>query len=116
VKPTVTVTRAVETGPDLDAAVAQKVFGREFECRELAPGQRDYGSNVELQGHTYWFSLPPYSSNIAQAWQVVEKMLDHPDQRVYLAFVNAWGQQGYVAPGPLAAERICRAALEALAQ
>ena len=55
------------------------------------------------------------SRDIGAAWTIVERMLDHGSQRVYLAFVRAWTEQGVVAPGWVAARRICEAALAAVA-
>ena len=58
--------------------------------------------------------LPQYSAEIEAAWQVVEQMLEQPDQEVYLWFVRAMNQAGWCAPTHVVCPRICRAALAAL--
>jgi hypothetical protein len=54
------------------------------------------------------------SSNIVAAWRVVQRMLDHPDQSVYLAFIAAMNEAGWCAPEHIVCVRICCAALAAV--
>lgn len=58
---------------DLDAVVAEKVMGwRKMEGFWVAPGTPDW---VNLYSQPR--DPPPFSSDIAAAWQVVEKMVGH---------------------------------------
>jgi hypothetical protein len=59
--------------------------------------------------------LPFYTGDIAAAWEVVAHMLGNSDQAAYLRFMGLWQQSGVAAPAEIAAERICRAALAAVA-
>jgi hypothetical protein len=60
----------MNAGRELDALVAERVFGRIVDYGRHGPGQliatnpRDEDDN--------WHDLPPYSTDIAAAWQVLE--------------------------------------------
>ena len=101
------------TGRALDMAIAERIMGWSRDDpsdRRAEPFYLDPDGRLRLAS-----DIPRYSSKIGAAWTVVERMLGHGSQRVYLAFVRAWEAQGIVAPGWVAARRICEAALAAVA-
>lgn len=104
----------LQAGPELDAAIDRAVFGLQVD--PTGPGALGVAGWVGEDGRVFYrpIGAPAYSTSIAAAWLVVEHMLDQPDQERYLTFVNAWGAEGFVAPGYMAARRICRAALKAM--
>jgi len=69
---------AMEAGPEMDALVAERVMGWQLsEYRIVRPD----GSSFDAPIREMWddplysrYSLPPYSTDIAAAWQVVEHM------------------------------------------
>lgn len=72
-----------EAGPDLDAEVARRVFGEEI--GEYATNR---GPHRFIASHGLSRDIPPYSTDIASAWTVVERLRDdgflvrvqeHPD-------------------------------------
>ncbi len=68
----------VEAGPELDALVAEKVMGcRVVHCRDgtyklRVPGSYDRVDFVTAEGARS--ACPKYSTDIAAAWEVMEKM------------------------------------------
>ncbi len=68
----------IEPGRELDLLIAKKVMGcyvrRNFKgCFDLViPGGVNCIDFIEEEGA--WFSVPHYSTNIAAAWEVVEKL------------------------------------------
>ncbi len=110
-------------GPELDHAVATKVMGW-VACRRISgwvlPGQEDeIVKTIRYSTHGNWAFQP--STNIAHAWEVVEKLRDSgfpvsvfaTRGLVYeaLVTVDKIDRQGL---GETAALAICRAAIEAL--
>ena len=61
---------AMEAGEDLDHAIAEDVFGFPV-FREQKDGKLYLGAS---RMHHEWRELPRYSTDIAAAWQVVERM------------------------------------------
>jgi hypothetical protein len=104
----------IPVGPELDRAVAERVMG-------FTPLLHDFGSAWEGDDNEICESIPPYSTSIAAAWLVVEKMatLGH---RLCLLQVRdrlRWHadflrEREYMGSGQTAPEAICRAALAAL--
>lgn len=94
--------------PELDAKVAEKVFGMTIFRRPHGPA-----AMVNPTTHSA-FGIPPYSTKIVDAWLVVERMLDVPDQAVFLAFMRHMNASGWCAPVHIICPRICEAALAAL--
>jgi hypothetical protein len=63
----------MDAGPDLDAEIARRVFGwRNVRPALLRPGRYVGDAPDTLVSQ----DLPPYSSDIAAAWQVVEAMCE----------------------------------------
>ena len=101
------------TGRALDMAIAERIMGW---SRDDPAGTGPEPLFIRPEGGSRFASeIPRYSSEIGASWTVVERMLDHGSQSVYLAFARAWTEQGVVAPGWVAARRICDAALAAVA-
>ena len=81
----------MEAGRELDALVAEKVMGWRLvkRGRRVATGSDYQKPGMEVGGFRgnddarRWIShvCPEYSTDIAAAWEVVEKM-DHPDWRI----------------------------------
>ena len=105
-------------GHKLDELVAQKVMGCKlmkfsdgFSCCGCENHPHDHGTH---EGYNY---IKPYSTDIAAAWEAVEKMIERGD-RPRLAYVypaGTWAFESFTIPSygetvPLA---ICRAALKA---
>jgi hypothetical protein len=72
-----------EAGPELDADVAQAIFGEQVGQYESEEGIRRF-----LQSHGLVRDLPPFSTELAAAWTVVEglraggylvRVVEHPD-------------------------------------
>lgn len=60
-------------GRELDALVAEKVMG--LECGIISGKPKVKGSNCGTYGCTrHWIDTPNYSTDIAAAWELVEKM------------------------------------------
>lgn len=116
-------------GRELDALIAQKVFG--FKLIDQAQlGRKD---------KWYWHGeatvlVPPYSSHIVAAWQVVEKLKiikapDYTDELndmpIFVRFLpyegkweagwaRSYYQQAYLCEADTAPHAICLAALKAM--
>ena len=65
----------MQAGPALDALIAEKIMGWTRIPRGTHAGLRDEAWTND-DGDSAVFELPPYSINIADAWLVVEKLLD----------------------------------------
>jgi hypothetical protein len=146
------------TGRELDAAVAEEVMGREIFSREwpciyfksdetweVAPEDyqtrepRRWGGQPEIvwkfsavniygQPYSSLHRVPDYSTDIAAAWDVVEKIeaLEYGKVRIDGSHYHGWhcsvcwgpGNDGegeaFGVPGATAPEAICRAALAAV--
>lgn len=105
-----------DAGRALDALVAEKVMGEPVTWLPTALSHRDPHQSGEVFGAKGWHRVPSYSTDIADAWLVVEKMRERgfvisatPNQQSWCATFGAdsvWGETA-----PLA---ICRAALAAV--
>jgi len=65
------------TGPELDAQIAEKLMGLHVEWRKGQPlwvGKDLPGSPYVLEDGLFGHSIRPYSTDIAAAWEVFEKM------------------------------------------
>jgi hypothetical protein len=118
------------TGRELDAAVAEKVIGAtnvgwdDNGYTNALVGELPYGFSTRNQG---WLPgrqrIPHYSTDIAAAWEVVEKVADRFWCRVETGGSGPWvtfGKRGYESItwedslSPTVPEAICRAALRAV--
>jgi hypothetical protein len=100
-------------GEELDRLVAERVLGLKvrrwphFWSEEF----------IDENGKNWVARLRPYSTDIAAAWEVMDYVLEQDDQLLFLRFADAvrFAPEGdIVAPGYLAAHRICLAALRAV--
>jgi len=114
-------------GRELDALVAERVMGWSNISRG-ADGDDAYGWNASLSGHVPphgRIQIPKYSTNIAAAWEVVEKRLSTDGHFAFwpsvagfsVAYhgIRTWDSEPvwevWAETAPLA---ICRAALRAV--
>ncbi len=65
-----TTTEALKAGRELDRMVAQRVFGQELDPE-----------NMMLRPADYPWTVPAYSTDIAAAWTVVEKLAGYVSGR-----------------------------------
>ena len=124
----------LEPGPELDALVAEKVMGwmpvvgpdmyeivglGQYEQRWIAPADQTTTGVDEEVPYT-----PNFSTHIAHAWGVVEKVWgnmamrwDRPDGKVWVSGIPAgfWHKEVSEAVGETAPHAICLAALKAVA-
>jgi hypothetical protein len=141
-KVTVEMIANIPAGRELDALIAEHVFGYQrrryhkgnsrVEGRHavmlLSPDEladyEDVGMALPLRGDEFWdvrvalFHTPLFSANMADCWQVVEAMQKHEQAGTCgPLWWNFW-QSGYVhiweLPAAEAAVSICRAALAAV--
>lgn len=85
----------MEAGRELDALVAEKVMGWTMfsyqmlgsggagEFRWIPPGRRDHVSNIA--------PVPRYSTDIAAAWEVVEKVTENLGHWPFMLFEDRYG-------------------------
>lgn len=106
-------------GRELDALVAEKVMEENFPKKMAFPTGKGKELLVLELGRA--ISLPHYSTNIAAAWQVVEKLgpplvfnLLRRSEKYEARFVEIVddGSQHFIASDKNAPLAICRAALE----
>lgn len=126
---------AMKSGPELDAAVSESIFGEHICITEATP---DGIRCKQMHKHpriAYWISekpCPPYSTDIAAAWEVVERLRDAPLRRdwngtpgQYVRMTLTHSKKhvkahvlshayGVSATGATAPEAICKAALLAI--
>ncbi len=96
----------MQAGKKLDAEIAEKVMGRDM---------------TKPAGFKYPIGLPHYSTAIAAAWEVIERvdalglgwMLVIKTRGRYLAYCADPDFGDWMAHGDTAPEAICRAALDA---
>jgi hypothetical protein len=102
----------MKAGRELDALVAEKIMGWKVEYGEL--GHEHFTENGEIK------FLPFYSTNISDAWEVVEKFDDisvSKDKKEFLCEIVVFNgnigrvYEAYAETAPLA---ICLAALKAV--
>lgn len=112
-----------EPGPELDAEIARRVFGYEI----LPYRNADNSATFFADGALYRLT-PGYSTDIAAAWQIVQKMHDDGWTVHLQCYTNPHDVRGwsctFVRPGAMGAVAvsyfsqaplaICRAALDAL--
>lgn len=135
--------RVMPAGRELDRAVAQGVFGLpertlDDPCPNCGGEMRNCGIRARCFNCDEWIHAPyrDYSTDIAAAWDVVEKMHARGWLFHVLAMVDGWvvnareyalppdgdwqkamNTPGFVQePGDTAPETICRAALSAVTQ
>jgi hypothetical protein len=122
----------LDAGPELDALVAEKVMGWTKEpSANPFPGPKSLPWNwvaphstwgPGTPGKCYPTSVPKYSTDIAAAWEVVEKLRDQfegvvvdgiklPGAPAWQCIVMNESEKGEAQTAPLA---ICRAALKAV--
>jgi hypothetical protein len=111
-----------EAGPELNALVAERIFGYFwYEAgngfRLLLPPEADEEWTYTEVGGPYQYT-PPFSTDIARAWAVVERMSNevpaHPPQTLpgMAVFAFWWSRSNLWAySAEHAATRICQAAL-----
>lgn len=114
----------LKPGKDLDALVAQKVFGLKVKrWSDNISGNPDNANThywYEIEGDKAFTVVPPYSTDIKAAWEVAAKFPDRfMVERVYhngegWVCELALGHGGYWAHGHTAEHAICLAALEAI--
>ena len=66
-------------GPELDALIEEKVMGRHVEWRNGMPmwvGKDLPGSPYVLSDGLYGHAIPPYSTDIREAWKVLQTFND----------------------------------------
>lgn len=114
----------IAVGPALDSEVARVVFG--WEVKSGMPGTD--ATWVTNGPHGIWRQGPSFSTNIAAAWTVVEKLLEmqpaHEDIHIEHLIGCGWkvsscldqGQWTDWVAGKTVPEAICRAALKAVEQ
>lgn len=124
----------MEAGRELDAEIAEKVMGWRREKRHYTyvgdrivlvppfkPEKKNvYGYRYGIHINGLWVAhqMPEFSTNIADAWTVVERMQSMPDD-TFGDFARALSDSDgcsylHQSTAAEAAERICRAALSAL--
>lgn len=116
-------------GREMDALVAERVFGWEWfevgdtkHTRMLRPADRfTYGAIADRDGVKYLSGLPRYSTDVSDAWLVVEHITRPPatlkeaERAANTRFGFWWDKANLWAyEAPEAAAAICRAALEAV--
>lgn len=70
-----TPNRDMDAGPELDALIAEKVMGLESKIDSgYGEPSRVFKRHPELPGE-WWGGAPEYSSDIAEAWTVVEHLV-----------------------------------------
>ena len=132
------MTESMKAGPELDKLVAEKVMG--WVLTQDGPGEgaweddysADYGrwmpSDSPGAGPHAWETVPSYSTNIAAAWEVVEKVSELSDGHFTLMKFTTHYRAGFQTPVPYDSDdrfehwsvadtaplAICRAALAAV--
>jgi uncharacterized protein (DUF1330 family) len=115
---------SVKAGRELDALVAEKVMGYKIGWLTEYGFKKEFERKViALKGDRY-DNIPRYSTNISDAWQVVEKVgkeflvrkrLEGNDYRAFIiTFDNYLGHKEYYAHAKTAPLAICLAALRAV--
>lgn len=121
---------SMPAGREMDAMVAERVMGWKLNMggRVVRPDGSSFKGPVEDRWldpnpHYQQYSLAPYSTDIAAAWKVVEKMLELDfhcvlgarSRSAYACYFtkdpHAKTETDYTSSAPLA---ICRAALKAV--
>jgi len=110
-----------DAGLELDALVAEKVMGWQMVCDDCGDGVDSTGTPNEC---------PKFSSDIAAAWEVVEKLKpthrqvvidrhrgeDLQEEQWGVAFVTNTGVSIFRERAPTAPLAICKAALKAVSK
>jgi len=113
--------RNMKPGRELDALVAEKVMGWTY--GHPCPEGMDCLHWADEKGKVRDYKPPQYSTDIAAAWEVVEKMSEQWPQyqlaKIEDGWSVMWGFDGYGWPeatGKTAPEAICKAALLAVTE
>jgi hypothetical protein len=127
---------AMKPGRELDCLVAEKFFGYKVEWLPNPRHPHEHGKNVAIEPMTcspphlfkgwwcptYW-EIPHYSTDIAVAWQVVEKMQERDWMGVMISPAMGHGWKGWAVNfggddslvyGETLPEAVCKAALLAV--
>jgi hypothetical protein len=117
------VSRTKTVGRDLDALVAEKVMGFVVNRRDGGPWHLVGEHPFQARGRCCGGGLPPYSTDIGAAWEVVEKIWDGGrgmswrvvDDVPPTVCAEFWeGDHEYEGIGQSAPHAICLAALAAV--
>lgn len=115
----------MKPGRELDALIAKEVFGAKVEFVNQKAGWRiDYRADKDecnnpiftdygCEGHR----LKQYSTDIAAAWEVVEKLCRDSERHFVIEKTGAWlvrFRAGEFTPGETAPHAICLSALKAV--
>ena len=119
----------MKAGRELDALIAEKVMGFKLVAEEVEIGKPMHELFRAPNGRGYYhYQLPRYSTNIADAWEVVEKLVSTPgpngdhhsvrvdysgDAVVVIDENEDWQVSAIAETAPLA---ICLTALKAVSQ
>lgn len=112
----------MNAGRELDALIAEKVMGLHVEWRDGRPlwvGKDLPGTPLVLDGGLFGHTIPNYSTDIARAWEVVEKFNDcrlhrDPKDRMWICAMNSYSAHQPVGEAITAPLAICLAALKAV--
>lgn len=119
----------LEAGPELDALVAEKVMGWKWERNATGTVSHLMPPHYVPKLGDELFPHPKFSTDIAAAWEVVEKLSQHFHLKLNSPFVTGqpwfagftesgvtgWnGVPDFTAKGDTAPLAICRAALKAV--
>lgn len=108
----------LSAGRELDALIAEKIFGLILKDR-FTGEEKPITSGMALRHMEKWHNIPYYSTDIAAAWTVVEK-IKSKDRAIFFELVNSvnykWECQigGGNAEADTAPHAICLAALKAV--
>lgn len=81
----VTISEGLEAGRVLDRLIAEKVMGWELRPTNLVNHDRGVDLRWYPSKNSHWVdTFPDYSSNIAAAWEVVEKFLKENSDDTFL--------------------------------
>jgi len=90
----------MKAGRELDCEIDEKIFGNTW--THIAPDMP-------------WDDIPEYSTDIAEAWQVVEKITEPRNDDANTKFMLWWeSSQLWAMNSKEASEAICLAALKAI--
>lgn len=115
----------IKPGKELDALIAEKVMGWERKCI----GDDYYLENPRAHHLSKYNAPQPYSTHIAAAWEVVEKIVEDTgmeyvfwslagdNKRNVFQFVEKKGENNYIKAyeeGETLSHAICKTALKAV--
>ena len=106
----------LKAGRELDALVAEKVMGIKL-CRCYGQKPNEHNSSARCFDCKCINSSMAYSTDIAAAWEVVEKLAAYNPSKFLIEKCGAWlvrFDDGTFTPGETAPHAICLAALKAV--